>query len=44
MHREKHSELLKQRAREFKEADLTRYAIDLLVWVHSRSLTLELNS
>ncbi|KAG8011141.1 Neurexin-3b [Nibea albiflora] len=44
MHREKHSELLKQRAREFKEADLTRYAIDLLVWVHSKSLTLELNS
>lgn len=28
---------------EFKEADLTRYAIDLLVLVHSQSLTLELN-
>lgn len=32
------------REREFKEADLIRYAIDLLVWVHSKSLTLELNS
>ncbi|KAI9545953.1 hypothetical protein NQZ68_032035 [Dissostichus eleginoides] len=44
IHRERHCERVKQRAGEFKEADLTRYAIDLLVWVHSKCLTLELNS
>lgn len=32
------------RAGEFKKADLTQYAIDLLIWAHSDSLTLELNS
>lgn len=41
MRRKSRSERLKRRASEFKEADLTRYAIDLLVWVHNQSLTLE---
>lgn len=41
MRRKSRSERLKQRASEFKEADLARCAIDLLVWVHNQSLTLE---